>query len=205
MAPAQLARPKMPHEIDPPGLTNQEIDAAQHLADGRLTNQEIAEKIGVDRGTLYRWGKRPDFAAHLESLHEVYRQQVLRRGIAVKERRIAALNDRHLRMQRVIEARADDPARQDVPGWTTGLLVHDVKTAGVGEAATVVDLYAVDTGLLKEIREHEKQAAIETGQWTEKRELSGGVNVVLSSLDAGLEKVYGHIGPDPGAPPSGEA
>src|ERR1017187_5622963 len=54
----------------------------------------------------------------------------------------------------------------EVPGGTTGLLVKDYKGK---DADTLV--YKVDTGLLAELRNHEKQAAEELGQWSEKRKL----------------------------------
>ena len=46
-----------------------------------------------------------------------------------------------------------------------------------GSRVVEVAEYAVDVALLREIREHEKQAAIELGQWTEKQEHTGEVLV----------------------------
>lgn len=154
--------------------------AAQLLADGNLTDAEIAEQVGVDRTTVWRWKQDPEFAEVIEGHLEVFRQEVRRRGLASRERRIKALNDRWNRLQRVIEERADDPRHAHVPGWKTGLMVHDVKNVGGGENATMVDLYEVDTGLLKELREHEKQAAQELGQWTEKHEVEQTVKAYVS-------------------------
>lgn len=75
-------------------------------------------------------------------------------------------------MQQVIAERAEDIELQDVAGGKTGLIVHNVKGVGKGEDFQLIDLYEVDTGLLKELREHEKQAAQELGQWTEKKDLT---------------------------------
>src|ERR1035437_1429390 len=63
------------------------------------------------------------------------------------------------------DAPGDRPARRlpdfaDVPGGTTGLLCKDYK----GKVADTV-VYKVDTGLLAELRGHERQAAEELGQW----------------------------------------
>lgn len=69
-------------------------------------------------------------------------------------------------MLRVIEARSKDMA--EVPGGDTGLLVRKLKSIGSGENTKTVEEYAVDTGLLSELREHEKQAAQELGQWINK-------------------------------------
>jgi hypothetical protein len=54
---------------------------------------------------------------------------------------------------------------RSVPGGETGLLVRTGRFIVNGKA---VDVYAVDVGLLRELREHEKQAAIECGQWPQR-------------------------------------
>lgn len=61
--------------------------------------------------------------------------------------------------------RADDMA--DVLGGSSGLLVRQVKQIGSGESSRIVEEYKLDTELLAEFREHEKQMAIELGQWEE--------------------------------------
>jgi len=52
----------------------------------------------------------------------------------------------------------------------TGYMVRTVKQIGGGDTAQVVEEFAVDTGLLRELREIEEQAAIECGDWVEKKE-----------------------------------
>ena len=141
--------------------------AAQLVAEGNLADIDIAAKLGVTRQTIWNWRKTPEFQEFVDELQEAFKTEVRRRGLADRERRVRALNDRWNRLQRVMEERADDPAMANVPGGRTGLLVHDVKSVGSGYSAQVVDLYEVDTGLLKELREHEKQAAQELGQWVE--------------------------------------
>lgn len=144
------------------------IEAAELLAEGRLSTVAIAEKVGIGRTTLHRWQKDPEFAAKVDELVEEFAKEVKRRGLAVLVRRVAAQNDRWLRLQQVIEARADDPDMEHVPGGTTGLIVKDWKTVGAGENAQIMPVYSVDTGLLRELREHEKLAAQELGQWEER-------------------------------------
>ena len=68
----------------------------------------------------------------------------------------------------MIEERADDPQFENVAGGRTGLITVDWKTLGAGESAQIMPIYSVDTGLLKELREHEKLAAQELGQWEER-------------------------------------
>ena len=84
--------------------------------------------------------------------------------IADRNARLAALQDRWQRMRALIDARAED--MRDVPGGQTGLLVEAKKPTKYGD---VVE-YQADTALLREMRETEKQAAIEVGQWSEKSE-----------------------------------
>lgn len=144
--------------------------AAVLVAEDRLTNAQISETVGIAMRTLDYWKQHPDFAQRVAEHVERFAEVTLRRGIARRERRVAALDDRWNRLQRVIEERAEDPGVADEPGGRTGLIVRTEKQVG---KATAVE-YAVDTGLLKELREHEKQAAQELGQWAEKHEHTGG-------------------------------
>ncbi len=147
--------------------------AAGLVAGDELTNAEIAERVGVSRATLDRWKAHPDFKARVDEHLEAYRQAVLRHGVAVLERRVAALDERWRHLLRIIDERAASPLMQGVPGGTTGLLVHTVKGLGSGGSFRVIDEFTLDCGLLRELREHEKQAAQELGQWTERRQVGG--------------------------------
>jgi hypothetical protein len=88
--------------------------------------------------------------------------------ISSRNARVQALQNRWDRMRRVIDERATSPAFADVPGGTTGLLIRSSKGKDADQP-----VYKVDTSLLAELRAHEKQAAEELGQWSEKRELTG--------------------------------
>jgi hypothetical protein len=140
------------------------------LAEGRLTHEEIASKVGVERTSLWRWGRHPEFRSKVASHAKDLGDAVVRRGIARRVRRIEAMHRRWQKMHQVIAERAADPEMIDVPGGKTGLLVHRVKGIGRGPAFRVIDLYEVDTGLLRELRKLEKQAAQEMGQWGQKVE-----------------------------------
>jgi hypothetical protein len=144
--------------------------AALLLAQDEQPDREIVALLGIGRGTLGRWKDHPVFAARVQEHVARLAEVALKRGIAQREKRVAALDDRWQRMQRVIAERADDPAHAAVPGWQTGLLVHQVKGVGAGDDFERVDQFAVDTGLLKELRAHEEQAAKELGQWVERRD-----------------------------------
>lgn len=143
--------------------------AAQLLADGDLGVGEIAEQCGVHRQTLWEWRQHLEFTAEVEERKEVLRAEIRRHGVAIVEQRLKALDDRWRRLQKVIKERGDD--MQGIPGGSTGLLVRKIKSIGVGPNAKEVEEYAVDTGLLNELREHEKQVAQELGQWITKADV----------------------------------
>jgi hypothetical protein len=74
-----------------------------------------------------------------------------------------------------------------VAGGKTGLLVREYK------GHSDLPVYKLDAALLKEMRDLEREIAIELGQWTEKKELTGaGGEPLLDPLVAALEKAYGN-------------
>lgn len=115
------------------------------FADGDLTDQEIAVKVGIGRMTLYRWRQFPEFKARIEEHLDAFRQEVRRLGLANRERRVRAVNTRWNRIHKIVDGQTDpDPA------------------------------------MLKELRELEKQAAQELGQWTEKHEVEQTAKVYVT-------------------------
>lgn len=143
--------------------------AAFLVAEDKLSDELIAAELGIGKRTLERWKQGADFKARVAQIIAEVGEQLKAKGLADREKRLAGLNDRHERMNEVIKQRADN-LKGVSGGGNTGLLVRQVKGIGKGQDFQVVEEYAVDTGLLREMREHEKQAAIEVGDWTEKRE-----------------------------------
>lgn len=174
------------------------IEAAFDVAEGTLTEEQIAQKVGADRKTLFRWRGHPDFAARVEEHREAIRQAVFSRGIARPENRIARQNARWEALHRVLEARGK-AMEGECPGGETGLIVGEIKLVKVFELPrglkkalaageiTPGDLqdedfqptrqvlpmleYRVDTATLASILAHEKQAAQEMGQWVERQKI----------------------------------
>jgi hypothetical protein len=146
--------------------------AALQVAEDALTDAAIAEQAGVSKQTLENWKLRPDFRARVQEHVAAFAEAVRAEGIANHKNRVAALNDRWRKMQTVIDARAEAHDGQ-APGAGTGLLVRQEKQIGAGERAVHVVEWRVDDGLLSELRQHEKQAAQELGQWTDKSEVAG--------------------------------
>jgi hypothetical protein len=197
--------------VAPNGTTFQWSGKAEQVAllvaQDEQTDVEIATACKIGKRTLERWKHRPEFLARVQEHRDTWRAEIKAKGIADRQNRVDALNDRHERMQRVIEARADELA--DVPGGNTGLLVRQAKLVKVYETAgpppadqaaaegetlysakrdVIVYEYAVDTGLLKEMRETEKQAAQDLGQWTEKQEHAGEI-LVRQYIGVDVEQV----------------
>lgn len=145
--------------------------AAFLVAEDRISDELIAAELGVAKRTLERWKAEASFKVRVAQIIKELGEQLKALGLADRKSRLDALNDRHRRMNEVIRQRAAN--LKSVPGGgDTGLLVRQVKGIGKGEDFQVVEEYAVDTGLLREMREHEKQAAIEVGEWTDRTQHS---------------------------------
>lgn len=175
------ARPVRQNETEKAAWTEQKERAAHLLAEDRLSDELIAADLGVSRATLARWKDEPEFKSRRAAIVEEIKARLVALGVAARQNRLDALNDRARRMAEVIRQRAEN--LKGVPGGgNTGLLVRQVKGIGKGEDFQVVEEYAVDTSLLREMREHEKQAAIEVGEWAEKHEHTGkdGKDLVTS-------------------------
>jgi hypothetical protein len=143
------------------------------VAQDELTNEQIAERVGVARYSLDRWKLAPEFRSRVASLVADMREAVRQRGIADKRNRLDLYEDIKDRLRQVVAERAADPTMADVPGGRTGMLVRGYKSIGSGESAQRVEEYTVDGVLAKELRDYAKQAAIEVGDWAERRELTG--------------------------------
>jgi len=170
-------------------------EAAQLLAEDRLTDREIAAKVGITERQLNRWKNLPDFAARIDEIRAETAARLKAQGIRLKETRLTKLNNLIERLDVVIDARAADLA--GITGGESGLLVRTVKMIGSGHDAERIEEYAVDTRLLKEYREIMRHAAVEKGEWTEKFEHSGGDGQPLFAEIADvLNKIYGGADPE---------
>lgn len=167
--------------------------AALLVAQDELPDLKIAAECKISERTLERWKLIPEFAARVHEHRSIWREEIKAKGIADRQNRVDSYNDLHARMMRVVEARSEE--HKDVPGGETGLLVRQAKLVKVysgsgdpdddedGETIysakkdRIVYEYAVDTSLLKELREIKKQAAQDLGQWTEKQEHAGEILV----------------------------
>lgn len=164
--------------------TGKSEQAALLVADDSLSDQQIADKVGISKRQLERWKEDAFFADRVQDHVIAQRAALKAEGIANKKNRVARLNEDWLRMQALRDARAtvakerraweaeealkhpeqNHPPHDADAGSETGLLVRQEKPTQYG---TVLD-YAFDRALMAELRAHEEQAAKELGQWVEK-------------------------------------
>lgn len=156
----------VPVNSDEKRYQNQQEQAAQLLAEGRYQYAEIAEKIGIEVRTLYQWRTLSAFTKRVSQLSSDFQKRSWSLGITRKHYRITCLAAVHSKLLTVMEQRAEDPDMQNVPGGKTGLMVKTFKVSG----DTVMAEYAVDAGLIRELRGIQEQVAKELGQVVEKHE-----------------------------------
>lgn len=147
-------------------MTGRQERAAFLVAEDHLSDEEIASSVGVSRRALANWRDLPLFAARVQQIIADLRAAILAEGIANKQNRIDKLVERHRLLEQVIVERG--VAGGNAPGTATGLLVRTYKAVGIGSDMTLMEEWSVDTSLLSEMRQTEKQAAQELGQWSEK-------------------------------------
>jgi hypothetical protein len=144
--------------------------------------------------TLRKWSALLHWQNRLIEIAEQQRQAIIARGIIEKQNRLDAYNDLFNRSYQVIKARADDISMQGA-GSDTGLLVRTYKATKL----EVYEEYAVDTALIREMRELAKQTAQEMGQWTEKQEVTGKdggpIRLVRELSDDDLLRIASGSGP----------
>jgi len=122
--------------------------------------------------------------SRVSELQETLSAGTIALEISSRNARVQAMQDRWSMLragiaQLMVERAADMAA---APGGGTGLLVRHYQGGALAKP-----VYKVDTGLVSLIGQllaHEKQAAEELGQWTEKREYSSrvGIDVVKAEL-----------------------
>lgn len=146
--------------------------AAQMLAEDRYSDLKIAGLCGIHLRTLGKWKVRPEFAARVKELSDIYADRALRFGLARKERRLTVLSEMHEKLVTIVEERAKDPGMANIPGGNTGLVLRRFKALGKGRDFQVVESYEADTKLLRELRGIQEQIADELGQVIERHEVT---------------------------------
>lgn len=156
--------------------------AAQLVAEDLMADTKIAAEVGVELRTLTLWKSVPAFKQRVAELVGVLREQIMQQGVANLATRIRSADERWRKLQAVIDARAQasqlDSEEVGRPaGAETGLIVL-TSVSKQGDK-----IYAVDTGLLAEMRNLEMHVAKQLGQWTEKSDVTSAGGPIGSDLD----------------------
>ncbi len=163
-------------------LTGKQELAASLVAQDLLSDEKIAEEVGINRRTIMAWKQKiPAFNERVDALRAEFAEIARKEAIYTVEGRIKQAADRHRRLQQLIDARAAEGGK--APGADTGLLVKNYKSIGSGEYATAYEEWTTDVGMLREMREIEKQAAQDLGQWEQTVAVSGGIAIEITGVD----------------------
>ena len=143
--------------------------AARLAYDGNLTDEQIAVRVERNRATLNRWKQSDIYKRETARLAEIARTQNANVLLRSRDYRLEKLQNRHDKLLQVIAERAEYLELQNVPGGKTGALVLEPRTV----AGRPVVVAKFDAALFREIRDLERQAAEECGQYGEASEDAG--------------------------------
>ncbi len=138
---------------------------ASLLAMEQLSESEIAEQFRLNRRTLTRWKKQPEFQELVQSFARAQRQQLESKGIAKLRGRIRVANKQWLDLTAFMERRGRDPRMRSVPGGRSGLLVRRTKVLRSGDNFGLLVDYRLDEKLLRTLRGLERWVSEQLGQW----------------------------------------
>jgi transcriptional regulator with XRE-family HTH domain len=168
-----------------PVLSEQKQRAVRLLVQDKLTDEKIAEACGVTRQTITNWKREPDFIAAMHEVAAEVAQALYDLPITHRRNRVVDLQTIRDKLMQVITERGMSPEMAGIAGGETGLLTRRMTKVGHGKETEYVWEYAVDVGMLKELRATLEQAAKELGQWVER--------VDDNPAGAPLVKVYANI------------
>ena len=140
-------------------LNKQQIEATRLIFNGVMELQHIADKLGINVRTLLRWRETDEFKEEVESLRKDFRKATRNEFLAMQEARLQFKMERHKRIWRTIEKRAEK-ANPDIPGDDTGILI--TKTIKTKDAEITES--RIDHASLRELSRLEDSIAKELGQ-----------------------------------------
>jgi phage terminase small subunit len=160
---------------------------AQSVATG-ISGTEAYTSVGYSEAGAAASASRlltnASVSARVEELKTSIAEGVVEVEIRKRSARVEVLQDNLNRMCGLIETRAWEYS--DHPGGATGMLVKDYRGKNAEQ-----EIWRLDAALLSQINATMKQAAIEEGQWSEKREMSGclPLSEVIARLNAGRDRL----------------
>lgn len=171
-------------------------EAAQLIADGRLNQYQIAERVGFTRDQVNRWKQLPEFQARINEILKAWEEHVRSRWLCRKDGRLEALiadweATEIIRVERG-KLMENDP---NAGGGRTGFICRDYR----GKDADV-PVYVFDAALFRARREVYEQIADELGQLVKRTEITGAdggpVGVDMTMLRVMLTGAMGELAPE---------
>jgi transposase-like protein len=156
--------------------TEQKREALVLLTTGGLTYQQVADRLGVGRETLWYWRRSTEFANELNQLNDMLAAEVQQLAIGRKHERMSAKQARWEAFHRIVEKRREAGAGGG-PGLDSGFVVKRYKSIGSGPAAYAEIELEFDAALARAFDSLEKEASIEAGQRVERQEVDANTTV----------------------------
>lgn len=179
--------------LDPWTWTAERERAAELVADGHLTNDEIAAECDVEARTIQYWKRAPEFRERVHEHLAVWRAKLSQEGLALKSNRIAMLMGRAASIRGIVRARGKLPSHANAPGTTIaqkGLQVRTLKSIGGGDHQQVIEEFAIDTVTLADERDCLQAIATELGEW--KQEIRVTTDSPISDEAKDLAELFTH-------------
>jgi hypothetical protein len=177
--------------IDPWSWTAERERAAELVADGAYTMEQIAEACGVDRRTILEWRHNPEFRDRVHEHLAAWRAKLASEGLAIKANRIALIMARAAMIRGVIRARGK--LNVNAPGTTTaqkGCQVRTWKSLGGGDMTQIVEEFAVDVATLEKEQGYCQYIATELGEWQNAITVSGTLSNEPSPVAYALAETF---------------
>ena len=148
-----------------------------------IPHTKIGEALGVQPHVISWWRKHPDFSRRVKKIIDDAAEESATIAIAIANRvhRVRVLDELNNAHLQVFEERKANPTGDAEPGMSSGLVVKKERVTTNRNGTTIETEYQIDSALSAEIRALHKQAAQETGQWSEKSEVS---------VTGGLDRTY---------------
>lgn len=175
-------------------LTSEQRKKVLEWAAEGLSYNEINARGGAESppwGVTYKYlyALRAKLPKKYQDIRAAFDKEHLENGLARKAARIQKLEGLVQKLNQVIEERGKDEHLQEIPGGKTGLIVREYK-------ALDLPVYKVDTAVIKEVRDLLKQIAIETGEWTEKKDVTSA-GAPLTPMQPTINVYASEQQPDP--------
>jgi hypothetical protein len=164
----------------------QQAFVAYYCGEARWNATQAARLAGYsgDDASLNVTGSRLLSTIKVREAIDVFRQSIREESIANIERRVDTYLSDFDRIDRLIQARSEDPSTLEGPGGDTGLIVHSYKIVGTGRDSRAVDEWAFDAALMNARQVLRRQLAQELGQWTERHEGKETSVIQIVGVDA---------------------